>query len=1029
MRQRLTVLTAAFICLVLAFGSVGAGQRDRDYSADRSKQAIVNGPPVVENQAIDIQATFDEYIAHPVYNFEIVIDPSATSAQASLDDAYKLLVMAHQQDDSDAVSSLTQLLRMNLPSGTRADKIRAGAHQRLSELYGHSTAKKVHHLGMAMQYTAGPGARAAIETQIADLGGDVFSLTFQPNGADVVTPKDFGVNDTCDDAIDANPLDFSGTVGDIESGDHNWVTFDIITGDPGVGQTVRIETSSNDMVMFDDTDLNLYSGCDAGVPTGFIEFDDDGGVDFMSLIERDCMGQGTYYLEVGGFANISTADNFNLDITVQGTGCFVRTPDAFEPDGDRANASQIGIDTPPNFPNAILTTRVAEEIQAHNIFPGGDEDLVKFQLSESSLMFLATSKVFPTIFNDFMGEPLPGFGEDTVIDLLPNMPSDYGGLCNQQVAPFVIDGNFPCRISNVGSDCPDPLSDPIPGFPDCLPWSLFGRPINTWPAENPLAIDDDSGPGLGSAITVCLPETDAINPFSSVSGPDYSWYLNSRGFSASQDFDYEVFVHNSAACRFELEPNNGLIQAPGQGQGSSNSGDGPAAAAANHLKLGQSMHGLNEFSVAQSIPGGLDSDIFTFNVPETQLVTFETFSPQGGADTELNVFVGPDPDGNFFFTGLSNDDGGPGLLSRIDANFPPACELLGTNCPNGKGSQNGNGQGWGLRKNPQYYVEVTTTNRFTDFPYELSSTVSAPAVIEEELNDDCETQGQEITPGDTVLASSGTSCDYDTYDFSLSENTLVSFDTVLGADDADTTIELTDAACDRIGCDDDGGVGLSSHIASCLPPGDYHLRVRAFSNILVFDYILESSGEAGCMPDIPPTTDGDGLFVCAGSLGGFDTCIPAEPPDFIEDPDNELSDCGGGNVAAVNIGDNVLAAISPACDFDAYSFTLAEDTQLDLHGFGGDITFQISEADCTKIACDDDSGSGGVSPYEPQITGCAAAGDYVLRVRPFTSVSVDPYTIEFNDDGPCDSTTDPGLSGDELFTCTDFDNGQGCSAP
>ncbi len=52
-----------------------------------------------------------------------------------------------------------------------------------------------------------------------------------------------------------------------------------------------------------------------------------------------------------------------------------------------------------------------------------------------------------------------------------------------------------------------------------------------------------------------------------------------------------------------------------------------------------------------------------------------------------------------------------------------------------------------------------------------------------------------------------------------------------------------------------------------------------------------------------------------------------------------------------------------------------------------------------------------------------------MRTRPFSSTVTFAYTIDFGDLGPCDSNTDPPISGDEVFTCTDFDNGQGCSAP
>ena len=98
---------------------------------------------------------------------------------------------------------------------------------------------------------------------------------------------------------------------------------------------------------------------------------------------------------------------------------------------------------------------------------------------------------------------------------------------------------------------------------------------------------------------------------------------------------------------------------------------------------------------------------------------------------------------------------------------------------------------------------------------------------------------------------------------------------------------------------------------------------------------------------------------------------------------------------------------------------------------------QLESADClqggptvaTKIACDDDTASGGAAPYEPQLSGCLGAGAYVLRVRPFAPVVVFSYRVRFDDGGPCDPDTDPPVAGDEAFTCTDFDNANGCTAP
>ena len=223
---------------------------------------------------------------------------------------------------------------------------------------------------------------------------------------------------------------------------------------------------------------------------------------------------------------------------------------------------------------------------------------------------------------------------------------------------------------------------------------------------------------------------------------------------------------------------------------------------------------------------------------------------------------------------------------------------------------------------------------------------------------------------------------------------------------------------------------MASALSSCLPAGDYNLRIRAFSNQSLFNYNLETDGEAGCIPDDPPTTTGDGLFLCA-TPDGFDTC-DSLAPDFIEGG-VDLADCNGLGgaqpTAQINLGDLVGGDIFPTCDYDSYAFSIVYDTEVFIFGEGGDFALQIEDSGCSKIACDDDSGTNGVAPYEPLLAGCLATGDYVVRTRPFASVVTFGYTIDFGDLGPCNSNVDPPVVGDEVFTCTDFDNGQGCSAP
>ena len=131
----------------------------------------------------------------------------------------------------------------------------------------------------------------------------------------------------------------------------------------------------------------------------------------------------------------------------------------------------------------------------------------------------------------------------------------------------------------------------------------------------------------------------------------------------------------------------------------------------------------------------------------------------------------------------------------------------------------------------------------------------------------------ELDEEEDIDASAGTSAMSSTRIHSLSEATLVSLETITVGD---TTMELSDAGCDRIGCDDDGGAGLASALSSCLPAGEYHVRIRPFTELQFFNYNLETDGEAGCIPDDPPTTTADGLFMCS-TPDQFDNCIPDRP--------------------------------------------------------------------------------------------------------------------------------------------------------
>jgi hypothetical protein len=295
----------------------------------------------------------------------------------------------------------------------------------------------------------------------------------------------------------------------------------------------------------------------------------------------------------------------------------------------------------------------------------------------------------------------------------------------------------------------------------------------------------------------------------------------------------------------------------------------------------------------------------------------------------------------------------------------------------------------------------------------------ASVVSEIEPNDHCLSQndacGVEVQPillGASVDAAIDDSCDFDVFAFSLDQTTEVSFETV---GQGDTAIRLVDANCERIGCDEDSGEGYMSLLSGCLPAGSFALEIRPFDNAQTFDYTLVTTADTatGCTPT---TTTGDNLFWCQPEvdfLGCGTLASLVEAQDF--------PDCAGGSSPLVTPGDLVTASIDPACDRDSYHFSIAVDTEVKIEGLGGaDTALVLATGDCTRLTCDDDSGSGGNPPYEPKLCGCLPAGEYVVRVRAFQTAT-HPYELEINSIRPCNSVIDPPPTGDEAFTCSSFE--------
>jgi hypothetical protein len=809
MRKRFAFLLAVSVCLALAFTPVMADRADR--TADRSKTAA-RGADGSESGTIS-----DVIVRHP-FQVRIADDIASTHRAESL-----IAVAADLEGDA-AISALMQAVSM----GTAGEKALAEAYARLGDLYQGAPSKQVHLYGMAMQYASEAGERARLQGRIAELGGNVFDMAMTTT--QTASTRDLGPDDSCDGAV-AITLPWSEVMSITDVGDHNFRSFDV-TGPDGV--FVRIETISQNPPFYDDSTLALWGGCDGGTAVGQLYLNDDGGEGFMSLIETGCLTPGTYFIDVYGYFEFATLFDFTLDVQVTGT-CILPTPDGYEPDDDRADATRIG------YPTSIPTHangwgRAKKEIQDHSIFPSFDWDHVKLALNKNEFVRMGMAIQFPTFFNGF--ESIPGGTDvDSYLELLYGVEPNYGGFCNEP------DLGFPNWCLS-DADC-DPLSGaPIPDFPPCIPiyFFTFGGSFVFFP-ENPLAYNDDiSFSNWASELALCLPRTSPGGPLPNVTEDWIVRTMSSPAYNPTGTFLYQVQVKNEYGCNFETEPNNDFPQA-------------------NPIVLGETYHGFIQESEIWGPPGpdfyGHDPDLFSFDVAEDSVVEFETTGYDLYAvDTALELYVGPDDLGLYYFTGLQNDDS-IGWWSYLGAILPPANALLGN-----------------LYADADYILNTTTLYLNPNFPYTLltSGYVYVAPTFEVEPNDTCATANA-VDMGDNI-GGELTVCDYDSFTFSLTGDTYV----VIESDGGDTTLLLTTGAGAYLGCDDDSGPGLASRIEGCLPAGDYCAKMRpysSFSGIASYELTFQATGS--CSATNPPATIYDELYRCDGfgyasPMDEFNTC-------------------------------------------------------------------------------------------------------------------------------------------------------------
>ena len=538
---------------------------------------------------------------------------------------------------AEAVPILNKVVRMDLPSNREADKIIAESYIALGDVYRAETAgpKAAHYYGLAVERMS-PVLDSDVMTSTLSLiaglqGGSAPGVALQIGDATAASvPLDAG-DDTCDDAV-AVTLPHHEIMTISPAGDHNWLSY--TTSQPTV---VRIETNSDD-IFGDDTNLALYGSCSGSTPGDFITFDDDGGPGFLSLIVTACMPAGTYFVDVGGFEDVTVATDFQLIITQVGT-CTIPSVDSYEPDNELGQAKKIGFRNNGSG-EGNQNGRDNRNIQHHSIFPAGDVDFVKFGLSRANLVRIETS-----------GEGTPdtvvglSFPNGTLIavndDQAPGVPSSKIQACLPSgdwrgvVVPFfgndtffydlAVDVEHPCLFESEPNGTPATANtiqpgQTISGIHTFAPLgdNDFFKFTLTQPSQilletggydifdvdtsldlydsngTPIDSDEDGGDGFLSKISALLPAG--------------TYYVNVWSFFAGYYFPYDLTLSLTEPPATESEPNDDC-------------------SSANLVALGDSV------DASLGTPG--DYDTFRLTVPTAGFVEIETTG--GIGDTVLTI--------------------------------------------------------------------------------------------------------------------------------------------------------------------------------------------------------------------------------------------------------------------------------------------------------------------------------------------------------------------------------------------------------
>ena len=281
------------------------------------------------------------------------------------------------------------------------------------------------------------------------------------------------------------------------------------------------------------------------------------------------------------------------------------------------------------------------------------------------------------------------------------------------------------------------------------------------------------------------------------------------------------------------------------------------------------IHGIHDLSATKP---DADVDLFRLDVPEAGVWVIETdgYDPIA-VDTFLELWIGPDQNGDFMSTGIYNDDVSPGdFRSRIETPLVPACEALELDCSARRKSNPA----------PSYWISVSSAFVVPNFPYELRAGRSDSLFAEFADFGDCGSGLEaQAHPGARFTSRIDSTQDLDGYRFRMEQTSAVRIRTA-GAN-VDTTLQLVDRETGQVvAYDDDGNPGaacpsgLCSQVERCLSAGvDYCVRVGAFGGVPAFDYEIELIGGEPCEAvERAPLAAASG---CSPTAGNPDSALAA----------------------------------------------------------------------------------------------------------------------------------------------------------